>query len=383
MHASRRTARQRQMAQGKGDQVSSGFAGVASVDAWIRPLAAEGGPCGLDLHYDNDFLSLNQAAAGRPKTTFDAEVPPDWRAVRRQAEALLERTRDLRVALLWLRAVLNIDGFVALPDGLRLLHDLLHDHWDTLHPLPDPDDGDPYARVNVVAELRDPARVLGDVRRALLFGARGFGDVRVRTVEVALGHLQPRDDEPAPDKDQLQQLLAAAVEQDPGLRTQPSDALQQLDRLEQLLDARAASADLPDLKPLRALLKMLAAVMPAASAASAAVGDAAGTTLAPDAATAAVVAAAGAPAAAAPLAAAAGLSGQVRSRADAVRAIDMVCEFLERTEPSSPAPLLLRRARRMIDHNFLQLLKELAPDALNEVARVMGVDPDSVQIDPR
>lgn len=344
---------------------------MASVDAWIRPLAAEGGPCGLDLHYDNDFLSLNQAAAGRPKTTFDAEVPPDWRAVRRQAEALLERTRDLRVALLWLRAVLNIDGFVALPDGLRLLHDLLHDHWDTLHPLPDPDDGDPYARVNVVAELRDPARVLGDVRRALVFSARGFGDVRVRTVEVAMGHLQPRDDEPAPDKDQLQQLLAAAVEQDPGLRARPSDALQQLDRLEQLLDARAASADLPDLKPLRALLKLLATVMPAASAAA---GDAAAEAGVPEAA---------APAAAAPSAAAAGLSGQVRNRADAVRAIDMVCEFLERTEPASPAPLLLRRARRMIDHNFLQLLKELAPEALNEVARVMGVDPDSVQIDPR
>lgn len=355
--------------------MSSGFAGVASVDAWIRPLAAEGGPCGLDLHYDNDFLSLNQAAAGRPKTTFDAEVPPDWRAVRRQAEVLFERTRDLRVALLWLRAALNIDGFMALPDSLRLLHDLLHDHWDTLHPLPDPDDGDPYARVNVVAELRDPARVLGDVRRALLFSARGFGDVRVRTVEVALGHLQPRDDEPAPDKEQLQQLLAAATAQDPGLRQRPTDALQQLARLEQLLDARAASADLPDLKPLRALLQTLASVMPAAPA------DPAALPSVPESAAVAAVSAGG-PASVAPAMGQAGLSGQVRSRAEAVRAIDMVCEFLERTEPASPAPLLLRRARRMIDHNFLQLLKELAPEALTEVARVMGVDPDSVQLGP-
>lgn len=356
--------------------MSGGFAGAASVDAWIKPLATEGGPCGADLEYDNDFLSLNQAAAGRPKTTFDAEVPPDWRTVRRQAEALFERTRDLRVAMLWLRAALHIDGFVGLPDGLRLLHDLLHDHWDHLHPLPDPDDGDPYARVNVVAELRDAALVLGDVRRSLLFSARGFGDVRVRTVEVALGHVQPRDDEPAPDREQLAQLLAAAAAQDPALQQRPADALQQLLRLERLLDERAGQADLPDLKPLRALLQTLVSVMPVAAA-----QQAQPPAVAPDAEVGAAHAA-GAPAAGAPPTVQAGLSGQVRSRADAVRAIDMVCEFLERSEPSSPAPLLLRRARRMIDHNFLQLLKELAPDALNEVARVMGVDPESVQLDP-
>ncbi|MFN6996283.1 MAG: type VI secretion system protein TssA, partial [Aquincola tertiaricarbonis] len=76
-----------------------------------------------------------------------------------------------------------------------------------------------------------------------------------------------------------------------------------------------------------------------------------------------------------------GLSGTVATRDDAIRASDMVCDFLERTEPTNPAPLLLRRARRMINRNFLQLMKELAPDALAEVARVMGVDPDSVQLD--
>ena len=75
------------------------------------------------------------------------------------------------------------------------------------------------------------------------------------------------------------------------------------------------------------------------------------------------------------------LSGGVHSREDALRAIDMVCEYLESAEPTNPAQLLLRRARRMINRNFLQLMKELAPDALSEVARVMGVDPDTVQLD--
>ena len=66
------------------------------------------------------------------------------------------------------------------------------------------------------------------------------------------------------------------------------------------------------------------------------------------------------------------------NREDAVKAIDLVCQYLERTEPTSPAQLLLRRAQRLIDKNFLELVKELAPEALNEVAKIMGVDPDSV-----
>jgi type VI secretion system protein ImpA len=74
-----------------------------------------------------------------------------------------------------------------------------------------------------------------------------------------------------------------------------------------------------------------------------------------------------------------GLSGTVSSRDEALRAIDLVVEYLERTEPTNPAPLFLRRARQLVGHNFLQLMKVLAPDALAEVARTVGVDPESVE----
>ena len=62
--------------------------------------------------------------------------------------------------------------------------------------------------------------------------------------------------------------------------------------------------------------------------------------------------------------------------ADATRAIEMVCNYLERTEPTNPAQLLLRRAGKLINKNFLELVREFAPDAVNEVARVMGVSPE-------
>ena len=81
------------------------------VSAWLEPLAGESGPCGSDLEYDNDFLAISQAAAGKPESQFGAAEPPDWRAVSAMAEALLARSRDLRVAILWLRAGLHLQGF--------------------------------------------------------------------------------------------------------------------------------------------------------------------------------------------------------------------------------------------------------------------------------
>lgn len=67
------------------------------------------------------------------------------------------------------------------------------------------------------------------------------------------------------------------------------------------------------------------------------------------------------------------------TREDALRAIDLVIAYLEKAEPTNPAPLFLRRARQLVNHNFLQLMKVLAPDALHEVARIVGVDPDTVE----
>src|SRR5688572_28854806 len=69
------------------------------VDRWLQPL--DGEACGDDLEYDNDFLELTQAAAGKPETQFAPAEPPDWRLVKGKAETLFERTRDLRVAVLW------------------------------------------------------------------------------------------------------------------------------------------------------------------------------------------------------------------------------------------------------------------------------------------
>ena len=332
------------------------------VDSWLQPLPDPDEPCGKDLEYDNAFLDLVRLSQGKPETQFGPGEPPNWREVRESCEALMARTRDLRVAILWVRSGLYLNGFPALEPGLRLLRGLLENFWEQLHPLPDPDEGDPYGRANVLAMLPETDGLLGDVRQSVLFKLRGADDMRVRAIAIALGHVSAREGEAATTKDQLTQMAASAVEQSPDLRQQPQAALDEMLALGKLMREKFGAEVAPDLKLLLDLLKGVVGVMPVADDPTGETHDAT-TPETP-----------GAPVAKASL-------GNVMSRDDALRAIDMVCAYLDRTEPTNPAQLLLRRARRLINHNFLQLIKELAPDALSEAARVMGVDPESVSLD--
>ena len=45
--------------------------------------------------------------------------------------------------------------------------------------------------------------------------------------------------------------------------------------------------------------------------------------------------------------------------------------FFRQTEPSSPVPLFLERAKRLVSKDFLEVLADIAPDAL-EQARAAG-----------
>jgi type VI secretion system protein ImpA len=73
--------------------------------------------------------------------------------------------------------------------------------------------------------------------------------------------------------------------------------------------------------------------------------------------------------------AAAGEGGPVRlkSRADARRQLESVCDFLERTEPAHPAPILIRRAARLLDLSFVDIIKDLAPEAAGTIENLGGL----------
>jgi len=338
----------------------------ALIESWLEPLAD--GTCGTDLEYDPSFLELTQAAIGKPETQFGPAEAPAWPLVRELAAGLFGSTRDLRLAMLWGRAQVNLEGLEALGGALALLHGLMDRYWDDVHPRPDPDDGDAFARLSVLGGLNTLDGLLGDVRQSLLIVDRRLGGLRVRDVEIAVGQLTPRDDESSHTPGQIEGMLGEFGELRERTRAAVDSALQGLKNLQSLMNDRFGMDRAVDVKAMRNMLTAVKSLIPAATedgsaGDESASGEDSSTDAAPSRRTGNAV----------------GGVHSVDSRQDAVRAINLVCAYLERSEPTNPAQLLLRRAERLIDKNFLQLVQDLAPDAVNEVARILGVDPESLR----
>jgi type VI secretion system protein ImpA len=333
------------------------------VETWLVPL--EGEPSGPNLEYDPDFLNLLQLVAGKPETQFSAAEPPIWTEVSAQAETLMGRTRDLRVALPWLRAQLNVEGLAALPEGLRLITGLLENHWEHLHPQLDSEDQDDSARVSALASLATLSELLGDVRQALLVQDRRIGNLRVREIEIALGRLPARSDESPRTRAQIEGLLSEQPEINRQLHERSARSKDNLLALQKLMQERLGHERSIDLKPMRQMIEAVIEILPPDQEDAALEGDD-------------EVADEG-PARHRAISRAASDPAVISSRQEAVQALDRICLYLDEHEPTNPAQMLLRRAQRLIDKDFLQLVQEFAPDALEAVARAVGIDPNTVQ----
>ena len=332
---------------------------VLDLDSLLAPLAGDA-PCGADLEYDPASAALQEAAAGKPERQYDKVYPaepPDWVAVREHALALAARTRDLRVAVWLIRSAARVDGFEGVAQGLALLRGLIERYWDEVHPQLDPSDGnDPTTRINVLSQLVHDD-VMRDLRAAGLSSARGA--VTLRELELAYGRADPLPGESVPTEAGITPAVAALQAKSPALATAMSGALASVHAIGKLLDERLGAARSPDLS---AVAKLLQCVASAGSAAQGGEPAAAG--------------AAGNPAALGMLGglgmAAPASVNAIQSREDAIRVLGRVCEWIERNEPSHPAPLLIQRAQRLMQKNFMEIIRDLVPDGLGQIEKLAG-----------
>ena len=332
------------------------------VDQLLAPLGDDA-PCGPDLEYDPAFMALEDLARGKPEQQFgDTVIPaeePDWRQVFDGARALAERTRDLRVAVLLARSAARLHGIQGYADALALVAGLLESQWAHVHPLLDADDhDDPTMRLNALGPLVDAATGLADLRAAQVIGGRAA--LTVRQIELAAGKAEPRSDEPVPSPAGVHDALAAAAAQDAALLDRMQQPLADLQRIDACLTDKVGSAG-PDLKPLLLLTRWVAN-----AAQDAAAGAGAGATHGEDGD--GVAHDAGDDRAGTRVSA----PGSIRHRDDVIRTLDRLCEWIEKNEPTNPAPLLLRRAQRLMSKNFMDIIRDLAPDGISQIENLAG-----------
>jgi len=336
----------------------------ALVDALLAPVG-EASPCGDDLEYDAAFTALEASAQGKAEQQFgDTVIPavePDWADVAEQAQALLRRTKDVRPAVLLLRAATRLQGLAGFSMGMQLLDTLLDRYWEGIHPRLDPDDdNDPTMRLNALAPLADEQMVLRDLHDASVGVARGVGPIRVRDIAIAYNALAAVGGESALSAAQVQGGLEVLLAEQPQVAETLLSVSALAAQLQNLLSERTGRSDAIDLSRLRTLGSALHKAGKAAG----------GSTDAPQAATdsggdAPAVAANGGGRAASAL-------GEIRSRQDALLMLDRVIRYLEETEPGNPAPLLIERAKKLIGVSFLQIMANLAPNAMDTIETVTG-----------
>jgi type VI secretion system protein ImpA len=337
---------------------------LIDVASLIAPLGADA-PCGGDLTYDAAFLAIEQAAAGKPEQQYgDTVIPaegPDWRTVWPGALALADRTRDLRVAVWLVRGATALHGLPGAADAFELILGLLDQQWLRVYPLLDASENDdPIERINALQPLVHPGVGLAELRAAGLTGARG--SITLRQVELALMRADARAGETVPAEAEITQGLIARERAEPGVAEPLRRCLSAVTAIERLLDDKVGAAASIDLAPLRQMLARALKVVDQALADVTAAAPVAGA----DAAAHQAGQGAAAPGAVP-------VPGQINTRADAVAAIDRICDWYERNEPSHPAPLLLRRGQRLMQMNFLDIMRDLAPDGLQQVRGIAGV----------
>lgn len=341
---------------------------IIDLDSLLQDLEADA-PCGLNLEYDAEFLALEQAALGKPEVQYgDTITPaeaPEWKLVKKLALALFERSRDLRVAAPLLRALLALHGVAGFAAGSGLIARLLEERWDSVHPQLDPDDDlDPTLRINSLAGLADPAGVLRELRDCTFLALPGLGGLSLRMLELASGELPAA---PGQSAIAMSSVDAALDDADPAQLAAAASAtgaaLDSIVRIEALLVQQVGSAQALNLNALTRPLRRMHEVLAAHLAVAADVADLA------EAAPAGAAGAASAPAAAGQPSAA---SASIDSRADVVRMLDKLLAYYERHEPSSPVPMLLQRAKRLAPKNFFEIMEDLAPDSIGQLAVIRG-----------
>jgi type VI secretion system protein ImpA len=307
--------------------------------------------CGEDREYDPVFQLLEGGLQSKSEQEYgDTVIPgsgPDWKGVGEHAGALLDRTRDLRVLTYAAISQLHNSGFPAFTESLEALNACMEKYWDNIYPLLDAEDNnDATMRFNSLQVLDDRQMVGDGMERAPLVELKGIGTFSLRDIELAEGKHQPAEGEEVQDLALIQGAFGdAGADEMTALGQSLLGSKKALERTASLFDELAPEAGMLDFdETLKSLSDIIHAVKTYAPVAAAAAGGEDNEEGGEE----KVVA----------------HSGAINTRNDVVTAIDRICEYYTAQEPSSPVPILLRRAQRLVSKSFEEILEDMLPESV-------------------
>jgi type VI secretion system protein ImpA len=328
------------------------------IESLSEPVSAEA-PCGVDLE-DTQLLAGFDAYR-----LFGSDIPlaadTQWREIRDRSLEALATSHDFRLLAHLAATVVRLEGLIPFCTVLTIADRWLGENWDLVFPRIDED---AILRRNALNSFADRMAIVDAVRRTPVLSHRQLGAFSLRDLELATGQLAAGEtDANAPNSAQIEAILTGA---DPAEIVSLSQALTAgmaaLRNIVATMQTRAGFESAPDfdpvLRPLSRIDKLLQEHAPAGALAPS--GAAAG----PEGGSAAM---------------ATSFATEVNSRQDAIRALEAISAWFRAHEPSSPVPLLLDRAKRLVSKTFMEVLADIAPDGVVQARLIGGLQNDEGQ----
>lgn len=347
-------------------------------------LSSDDASCGPCLDDDTtlytEFNSLELLVRGKPEQVMGEAVIhavlPSWGKANKASRQLLQKTKDLRVACYLTQALLMESQFEGLSAGLSFIKSLLETHWEGVHPLLVIDgDDDPDYRINAVSYL-DDAAFISSISNANIVVSRAVGNFSLRDYRIANGEIEVTGNDEEGARPELALINAAFMDaQVEGLIQSRQWVIESMDTLSQITSifTDKLSAELsPQLGALMGELRHLSRIYDEILAQrdipmgqdSTAPRDPEGESegenhvLEDQASTTKVRAS----------------SDVIASREDVIKQMERICKYYEIYEPSSPVPLVLNRAKKLVTMDFMEIMQDMSPDGVQNILNLAGIE---------
>jgi type VI secretion system ImpA family protein len=341
------------------------------------PLEGES-PAGQNLEYDPLYLELDSLAVEVPDSFMgESKINgrgPDWKKLSKNCLELWAKTRDLRVAAYLVIAEAITGGLAGLVEGLKAPVFLVKELWDSFYPKLDPDDDDdPLERLNILSMLspqtgavNDPVMFIPRFRETRLVPSLAY---TLRDLLISHNEIEVSGDktiDPKLLRAELMNVPVAEIEAQAALAgeaqaliTELCDEMNGKMKGSYSLDMSALSHELDRLT---AFYKSHLDSLTPAQAESGAQEEVPG--------------AAEKNAGAAQGEKIALLSYHASTRGEALLLLKKGAEYFQNQEPNSPIPHLVNRALRFSEMSFIELIEDIAPDAVSRGRDILGIKPE-------
>lgn len=323
----------------------------SDLETLLTPISDDD-PTGPDLDSDPEMVEIRTAFESGFSDDADDASPVNWKSIADRAEALLARSKDIWIVVYMMRAAANADRLSTVLLGSQVLQGLIEQYWEKVHP--DLEEWGINARITPIASLGTLREFVNPLKKLTLLAHPRLGSysgadfVRLERggdSEDDFGQFKAALNDA--DREELDAALAAFE----GIE----NALRQVDRTFMF----NADGDGPNLQnaydaigEIRSAVAFHLGGAPSSAAAVDDAGDDSGyeETSSSGGGT---------------------FGGRIEKREDVLRALDAIADYYRRKEPSSPVPVVLKRAREWVTLDFLTILQDIVPNGMDDARRIL------------